>query len=94
MLFRSLWSLELDIKNPQLREFASTGHFQNNKNVSASIVFGLVTALLFGALSAVLYFFMGVWSQMITLALALIFVAVRFYLFNLNMKCLFERIEF
>ena len=89
-----LWSLELDIKNPQLREFASTGHFQNNKNVSASIVFGLVTALLFGALSAVLYFFMGVWSQMITLALALIFVAVRFYLFNLNMKCLFERIEF
>ena len=52
-----LWSLELDIKNPQLREFASTGHFQNNKNVSASIVFGLVTALLFGALSAVLYFF-------------------------------------
>ena len=89
-----LWSLELDIKNPQLREFASTGHFQNNKNVSASIVFGLVTALLFGALSAVLYFFMGVWSQMITLALALIFVAGRFYLFNLNMKCLFERIEF
>ena len=89
-----LWSLELDIKNPQLREFASTGHFQNNKNVSASIVFGLVTALLFGALSAVLYFFMGEWSQMIRLALAIIFVAGRFYLFNLNMKCLFERIEF
>lgn len=89
-----LWSLELDIKNPQLREYAATGHFQNNKNVSSSIVFGLVIALVFGAIAAVLYLFLGIWSQLIVVAAALGFVAIRFYLFNLNMKCLFERIEF
>ncbi len=90
-----LWSMQLDIKNPLMREYASTGGVTDNKNVSRSIAYGLVIALIVGIVSAVAYFAL---SQTIAFAMvtafSLLLMLMRLYLFNLNLKCLFADLEF
>ena len=88
-----VWSFQLDIMNPKLSEYASTGSFSGNPNINQSISIGFVLSLLFGALSAILFIFFRDFAWPIMLGIATIFILVRFYLFNEFLKAYFMDIE-
>lgn len=89
-----LWSVQFDILNPRLNDVASKGTAYNNPNVGKSILAGLLTAVIF---CAVTIFFMvdsyvGGWVKLILFAVA--FFVVRLALFMANLRVYFKRIEF
>lgn len=91
-----LWSLQLDIKNPLMREYASTGGAKDNKNLSKGLLNGLLIAIIAGALTLILKYVLhgSILASVLVLVLLLVFAGVRFYLFKLNLECLFQDIEY
>ena len=91
-----LWSFQLDINNPSLREYASNGDATAVKNVSQSIKIGLIVTLLFTGLAV--FFLIDGGSSVITwvklLGLAFAFLVARFYFFRNYLKYVFPRIEY
>jgi len=89
-----LWSFQIDLLNPKLREYATTGSLQDNKNGGSSILAGLIISFII----AVVAFFslregyaFG-WCRIIPLVVG--FFVLRLYLFQVNLKVYFQRIEF
>lgn len=90
-----LWSAQLDIKNPLMREYAATGVVSDNKNVSKSILFGSILAIIMGIVFIIAYLVVGMnMAFYATGIVSIIYLIIRFYFFNLNLKCLFEDLEF
>ncbi len=90
------WSFQLDIRNPSMREYAAMGHnVNNNKNANNAVTYGFVIALLSGVLVFGYSFFRGkVIAYIVLIAISLVFAFVRAYLFDLNLKCYFEDMEY
>lgn len=91
-----LWSFQLDIKNPSLREFASSGDSTSIQNVSLSIKIGLFVTFIFTFI-AVFFLIDGgssilTWSKI--MLFSLIFLGLRFYFFRNYLKYIFPRIEY
>lgn len=88
-----IWSFQLDLLNPKFVEYGQTGSMHDNPNVSKSILIGIVTAII----TAVLTFFVVNAYRDIELVklvlIALAFLALRIYLFILNLKTYFKRIQ-
>ncbi len=89
-----LWSLQIDILNPKLSEYASTGSLSNNQNITKSITVGFVMSLIF----SILFGFFSImlteiaWPLIISIALVfLIFRVISFYYF---LNAYFIDIEF
>lgn len=91
-----LWSFQLDINNPNLREYASNGDSSNNKNISQSIKIGLIVTLIFTVLLVLFLWGEGngmfTWAKIIGICVA--FLALRFYFFRNYLKYVFPRIEY
>ena len=91
-----LWSFEMDIVNPNLREVASTGTTSNLKNFSHSIMIGFVVSLLFAILGLIFLLddgdMMFVWVRIV--GMSIIFFLCRLYLFRSNLHVYFKEIEF
>lgn len=91
-----LWSFQLDIKNPSLREYASSGDSTSVKNVSLSIKIGLFVTVIFTAIAV--FFLIDGGSSFITwskiMLFSLIFLGLRFYFFRNYLKYIFPRIEY
>lgn len=90
-----LWSIQLDIVNPKLREFANTGNKAEIKNSSSSILIGLLFSVIFSALLIILFI-----TRLPTLVIgailivaALIFVGFRFYFLIQYRNAFFEDIQ-
>ncbi len=90
------WSFQLDIRNPSMREYAALGqNASNNKNANNSVGYGLIIALFSGVLVFGYSFTRGkVIAYIVLIAISLIFALVRAYLFDLNLKCYFEDMEY
>lgn len=89
-----LWCFQLDLRNPQLRDYASSGNLQNNTNVSTSIMIGFICSFLV-SLVFLLFFLDNAESYIFkTLAVCLGFLLARVYLFRSNLKVYFKEIEF
>lgn len=91
-----LWSFEMDIVNPNLREVASTGTTSNLKNFSHSIMIGFIVSLLFAILGLIFLLddgdMMFVWVRIV--GMSIIFFLCRLYLFRSNLHVYFKEIEF
>ncbi|MBE7084650.1 MAG: hypothetical protein E7368_01180 [Clostridiales bacterium] len=90
-----MWSFQLDINNPRILDYATKGNnVVDNVNVGKSIVIGFIIATLIGALT--LLFMMDStkasgWIRLLAIAVA--FIAARFYLLRRNIKVYFNEIQ-
>jgi len=87
------WSFQLDILNPRLNEFAQTGNANDSPNIGSSLLAGVLIAICVGLFAA---FFMlddlaGGWVRLVIVAV--VFFALRLFLFMANLKVYFKRIE-
>lgn len=90
-----LWSIQLDIVNPKLREFANSKDKSEIKNSSSSIVIGLIFSVIFsllliGAFILKIPFYV---SALLLIAVALIFLGLRFYFLIQYRNAFFEDIQ-
>ncbi|MBQ7924010.1 MAG: hypothetical protein IJ329_01740 [Clostridia bacterium] len=90
-----LWSFQLDINNPRILEYAQKGnHVVDNVNVGKSILIGFIVATLTGVLALLLLMDSTKASGWIRLfAIAIAFLAARFYLLRRNIKVYFNDIQ-
>ncbi len=89
-----LWSFQLDILNPKLRDYAETGKADGNVNANKSVKIGMMMALIVGLIAMLLlYDAMDIaWYKIILIALA--FFGLRLFLFVKNLRVYFKRIEY
>lgn len=91
-----LWSFQLDIKRPSLREFASSGDTSNSRNISLSIRIGLIVTVIFTAI--VIFFLIDGGSSILTwmkiMLFSLIFLGFRYYFCRNYLKYVFPSIEY
>lgn len=90
-----LWSIQLDIVNPKLREYANAQNKNEIKNSSQSIFIGLVFSIIFTALMIVV-FILGIpffAKAIILMVVALIFLGLRFYFLLKYRDAFFEDIQ-
>ncbi len=91
------WSFQIDLLNPRLSEYASSGALAHQKNHADSIKIGFGWTIL---LSAIFSFFLLDKSTSITLnytkilAISGLFFMVRLFLFSKYLKAYFKEIEF
>lgn len=90
-----LWSIQLDIVSPKLREYANSQDKAEIKNTSQSIIIGLIFSVLFSAILLIVFvlnFTIAVKAIML-IAAALIFVGLRFYFLIQYRNAFFEDIQ-
>ena len=89
-----LWSFQLDIINPRLRDYAETGKIDGNPNANKSVIIGLLMSVIIGVITILLMFdaIDISWYKLILIALA--FFGLRLFLFVKNLRVLFKRIEY
>lgn len=90
------WSLQIDIMNPKLREYAASGDSSSINNASRSILIGFITTILFTTLVVIILFVGGnpIWQWVKIIGIALAFMLARMYLYNSYLKNIFPEIEF
>ena len=89
-----LWSFQLDLLDPKLRDYAETGKVEGNKNANKSVIIGLVMGLVTGVI-AILLLYEDVtigWYKIVFISLA--FLLFRIFLFVKNLRVFFKRIEY
>lgn len=90
-----LWSIQLDIVNPKLREFANAQNKNEITNSSQSIVIGLIFSILFSAI-LILLFITTLPIALIAIILifvGLVFIGLRFYFLIRYRDAFFEDIQ-
>lgn len=91
------WSFQIDLLNPKLSEYASTGTVAHGNNYSTSILIGFCWTLFF-TLVFTLFFLDKSTTDAVRnikiLGMALGFFVARFYLFSKYLKAFFKEIEF
>jgi hypothetical protein len=91
-----LWSFQIDIMNPHLREYASNNDSSTVNNAAESIKIGLIITVFFTVL-AVLFLMDGdnfLWQWFRIIGIAFVFLAARFYMFRSYLKNVFPDIEY
>lgn len=90
------WSVQIDIMSPKLREYATSGDTSSMNNASKSILIGVLMALLFTVLAALLLIVGDnmIVNWTIIIGAATIFLGARLYLFILHLKHIFPYIEY
>ena len=91
-----LWSFQIDIMNPKLREYASHNDSNFVNNAAESIKIGFITTILFTGV-AILFLidastFFWQWAKILGVAIA--FFIARFYIFRSYLKNVFPDIEY
>lgn len=89
-----LWSMQLDIVNPKLSEYATSGSLTTNDNIKKSLTIGIILSLVFtvaGVCAFILIDELG-WPFMIILGV--LFLIYRFFSFNSYLKAYFIDIEY
>ena len=90
-----LWSIQLDIMNPKLKEYANSQNRSEIKNFASSITIGCIVAVIFSAILIVVYLFNFTIFLLclILLGLALVFTAIRLYFLINYMNAYFNEIQ-
>lgn len=90
-----LWSIQLDIVSPKLREFANAQNKNEIKNSSQSILIGLIFSIIFSAVLIIVFITtlsIAIKAVLLILA-ALIFLGLRFYFLIKYRNAFFEDIQ-
>lgn len=90
-----LWSIQIDILNPKLREFANSNNKSELKNASQSIVIGLLFSIIFSVLLIIVFWLNipFVVGAIILLVFALAFLGLRLYFLVQYRNAYFEDIQ-
>ena len=90
-----LWSIQLDIMNPKLKEYANSQNRSEIKNFASSITIGCIVAIIFSAILIVVYLFNFTIFLLclILLGLALVFTSIRLYFLINYMNAYFNEIQ-
>ena len=90
-----LWSIQLDIVSPKLREFANAQNKNEIKNSSQSILIGLIFSIIFSAVLIIVFITtLSIAIKAVLLILtALIFLGLRFYFLIKYRNAFFEDIQ-
>ena len=90
-----LWSIQLDILNPHMKEYATTQNRGDIKNFSTSIIIGVIASVIFSALMIVLFWVSQnlLLNAIILIGLGLMFVGGRIYLLINYLNVYFHEIE-
>lgn len=92
-----LWSFQIDMLNPKLREYASTGALAHAQNYSRSILLGFLWSIFFTVIFIIFYLDKSAPAQIRNLKIigaSLAFFLARIYLFSRYLKAYFKEIEF
>ena len=90
------WSFQIDIMNPKLREYATSGDSSGMNNASKSIMIGVIVTVIFTALSLLLLLDTDnmVLNWSLILGISVVFLGTRLYLFVSHLKHVFPYIEY
>ena len=90
-----LWSIQLDILNPSMKEYATTQNRGDVKNFSTSIVIGIVVSVIFSAIMIIIFWVSTdlLINTLILIGLGLLFVGGRIYLLVNYLNAYFHEIE-
>ena len=90
-----LWSIQLDILNPSMKEYATTQNRGEVKNFSTSIMIGIIASVIFSAIMVVLFVvsFDILINGLILFGIGAIFVGGRIYLLINYLNAYFHEIE-
>jgi len=88
------WSIQIDILNPKLSEYASTGSLSNNQNVAKSVTSGFIMSVVFAVIFGLLSYFFAEVDWLITIILAGMFFVFRLLSFKYFLNAYFIDIEF
>ncbi|HOP56705.1 MAG TPA: hypothetical protein PLH02_03530 [Bacillota bacterium] len=89
-----LWSLQIDVLNPHLAEYASSGSLSGNPNVQKSVTMGFGMSLVFGVIFIALCFVLPDKAWLIIISLSVVFFAYRLFSFINFLGAYFGDIEF
>lgn len=90
------WSFQIDIMNPKLREYASSGDASGMNNASKSILIGLIISVVFTiiALITLMSSTNMMLNWIIIVGIAFVFLLARLYMFVSYLKNVFPYIEY
>ena len=90
-----LWSIQLDILNPSMKEYATTQNRGDVKNFSTSITIGIVASVIFSSIMIILFWVSSnlLTNTVILVGLGLLFVGGRIYLLINYINTYFHEIE-
>lgn len=88
-----LWSIQLDLLNPQFALYKEKGSNPHNPNIAKSVLIGTLLSFVFGFISI---YFMNMnmstgWINLIAIAFA--FLLLRIFLLTKNIKVYYKRLE-
>ncbi len=89
-----LWSFQLDILNPKLSDYASTGSISNNDNITKSLSNGLYASVTFTIISAIALIAFNPICWIIMNVIGFIWLLFRFLSFKTNLDAYFADIEY
>lgn len=88
------YSLELDVLNPNLSEYAQTGSLVNHPNIQKSLSFGLILSLLFTLVAVISFIIIEDLGWGLMIGSAIVFALYRFVSFRAYLKAYFIEIEY
>lgn len=88
-----VWSLEIDMMNPDFKEFETSDNAKESKNIKSSISIGLVLSIVVALISYGLFVINMSTAWIKILIIAGIFLAIRIYLFINRLNIYFKEIE-
>lgn len=89
-----LWSLQIDIVNPKLSDYAATGSLSNNANITKSVTIGFILSLVFSLMFGLFSFFLAATAWFLIIGIALLFLIFRVISFYYFLNAYFIDIEF
>ena len=87
------WSLQEDLLHPYLVEYASSGNLRDNKNIGKCVLIGLVISILVAFIGFFCFQGMNTLKMLKLPLIAGLFFALRVYLFQINLKTYFNKIQ-
>lgn len=87
------WSLQEDLLHPYLVEYASSGNLRDNKNIGKCVLIGLVISILVAFIGFFCFQGMNTLNMLKLPLIAGLFFALRVYLFQINLKTYFNKIQ-
>lgn len=87
------WSLQIDVLHPYLTEYASSGNIRDNKNIGTCLLIGLAIAVVVAVIGYFCFQGMNIINMLKLPLIAGLFFVLRLYLFQINLKTYFDKIQ-
>ena len=87
------WALQIDLLNPKLSEFATRRNINDSKNIGTCLLIGFVVSVIFALLGYFCFSGLNPTNMIKLLLIAGLFLILRVYLFHINLKVYFDKIQ-